>query len=157
MIKWQKRADGMGGHGGADCLGGIHSMEGLSSGRTGVGAGLIQTRGEPGILRGAQLLLSLGLPRDTGSQSSHPREAQGSPPGPHRAGTQADRQTDRQTEEATRKQRVVDTDPLQPALGWEAGMGRPGTASGILSGKGYRSRPWGGKQGRGGWGRPPEF
>ena len=28
----------------------------------------------------------------------HPREAQGSPPGPHRAGTQADRQTDRQTD-----------------------------------------------------------
>ena len=113
-------------------------MEGLSSGRTGVGAGLIQTRGEPGILRGAQLLLSLGLPRDTGSQSSHPREAQGSPPGPHRAGTQADRQTDRQTEEATRKQRVVDTDPPQPALGWEAGTGRLGMASGILSGKGCR-------------------
>lgn len=124
MIKWQKRADGMGGHGGADCLGGIHSMEGLSSGRTGVGAGLIQTRGEPGILRGARLLLSLGLPRDTGSQSSHPREAQGSPPGPHRAGTQADRQT----EEATRKQRVADTDPPQLALGREAGTGRLGTA-----------------------------
>lgn len=99
-------------------------MEGLSSGRTGVGAGLIQTRGEPGILRGARLLLSLGLPRDTGSQSSHPREAQGSPPGPHRAGTQADRQT----EEATRKQRVADTDPPQPALGREAGTGRLGTA-----------------------------
>ena len=106
-------------------------MDGLSSGRTGLGAALIQTRGEPGTLRGARLLLSLGLPRDTGSQSSHPREAQLS-----RAALQVlieqehkqtDRQTDRQTDEATRKQGVVDTDPPQSALGWEAGIGRLGT------------------------------
>ena len=118
--------------------GGIHSTEGLSSGRTGLGAGLIQTRGEPGTLKGARLLLSLGLPRDTGSQSSHPREAQLSRAALQVLTEQERKQTDRQTERRGH-QKAADGGHRPTAVGpgvgsrdREAGDG----VSGILSGKG---------------------